>query len=153
MSCKIVYIFPIKSEVKQEKININDIKRFVFSVMRTYANLGDNITIYTDFDGAYVFSTLFPSYVKVIYSNTITDFYSKVKNMQDGKYCIVGNNVILKSQTSFKKKYLLDDVTINPESIDSNVSDEYIDVLSKKIYGCIYDKFITNLNYKIKQLK
>ncbi len=156
MDTKIIYVFPLKSLLQNSDDISDDILRLTYSILSHVVGVSSDITIYTDFDGAYVLSTLFPANIRVIFSNDIEGYYTKAVNLQTEPFILVRNHEILKSPALFNGEYLLfssEGMRINPESIKENVSIEYIRKSLNDYYGFIYNKFISAMENKLFQLR
>ena len=144
---KIIYIFPFKYYYD------NDIKkrmnRLVYSILTVNANISNNIKIYVDFDAYAILLTLFPFNCEVVNHNIFSTLKYKIISSQKEPFLLLNNFEILKSFVDFKEEYIYNGNVLNENSIDYDVTDEYIEKTLKEIYGNNYNKFTDKINDKI----
>lgn len=144
---KIIYIFPLKYYYD------NDIKkrmnRLIYSILTVNSNITNNIKIYVDYDAFTILSTLFPFNCELVKHDIFSTLKYKVISSQTEPFLLLKNFEILKSFVDFKEEYIHEGNVLNENSIDNDVTDEFIEKTLKEIYGDSYNNFTDKINEKI----
>lgn len=130
----------------------NLINKLIYSILTVNANISDNITIYTDFDGYSILSTLFPINCKLVFNKNYDVLKKEIISSQKQKYLLMNSFDILKLFIDFKENYIINN-SLNKNSLDKSITDKYIEEMLKDIFSEKYYEVLNKNNERVNILK
>ncbi len=148
MKVKVIYSISIKHQKNDYDALRKKILKTVYNTLMIYSFTNSEIIIYTDFDGAAIFSIL-PYNLKIVNSNSIEEFNKFVNNGID-KYSVkLCEDDIIKNRKIFFGDYFLYEINkfkLSTTAIDRNISFEEIDEFLKTILGTAYYRLLNRID-------